>query len=379
MVIRFLTAGESHGEKLSAIIEGIPYGFELDFDFINSELSARQEGFGRGSRMKIEKDKIKITSGVRFSKTTASPLALEIQNKDWENWIYPMSVEKIDFDSLDSSLKAQVTEKLEEKTITKFRPAHADLAGVLKYGFDDIRFVLERSSARETATRVAVGAIAQNILKNYGIVFESNVESIGKCAPKVNKTNEADFEDYIENFKKEGDSLGGIIKVTAKNVPAGLGSFTHWDKRLDGRLAQAIMSIPAVKSVEIGLGKKYAEFSGSQSHDEIFFNEKYFHKTNNSGGIEGGMSNGEEIVITLAMKPIPTMKKALKSVEIKTHKETSAHFERADSCAVSACGVVARNMAAIVILDAFLEKFGTDSKIDIDNAFEHYKKRINEL
>ena len=198
--------------------------------------------------------------------------------------------------------------------------------------------------------------------------------SIGECTDKKN------FKTYIENYQKQGDSLGGIIKITIKNTPIGLGSFVHWDKRLDGKLAQAMMSIPAVKSVEIGLGKEYANHSGSKVHDEIYRDEeKFYHKTNNSGGIEGGMSNGENIVITIAMKPIPTMKKALKSVEIKTHKKTQAHFERADNCAVEACGVVARNMAAIIILDLFLEKFGKDCKRDIDTAFLNYQKRINEI
>lgn len=374
MAIRFLTSGESHGEKLNAIIEGIPQGFELDFEFINSELSARQGGTGRGGRMQIEKDKIKINSGVRFSKTTASPIAIEIKNKDWQNWIYPMSVEKINFDEFDEKLKLEIIEKINEKKITKLRPAHADLAGVIKYDFDDIRYVLERSSARETTTRVAIGAIAQNILKYYNILFSSEVISIGECSDKKN------FKTYIENYQKQGDSLGGIIKITIKNAPIGLGSFVHWDKRLDGKLAQAMMSIPAVKSVEIGLGKEYANHSGSKVHDEIYRDEeKFYHKTNNSGGIEGGMSNGEDIVITIAMKPIPTMKKALKSVEIKTHKKTQAHFERADNCAVEACGVVARNMAAIIILDLFLEKFGKDCKRDIDTAFLNYQKRINEI
>ena len=374
MAIRFLTSGESHGEKLNAILEGIPHGYELDFDFLNSELAARQEGIGRGNRMKIEKDKIKINSGVRFSITTASPIAIEIENKDWQNWIYPMSVEKINFENLEENIKQEIKNKIKEKQITKLRPAHADLAGVIKYDFDDIRYVLERSSARETTTRVAIGAICQNILKYYNISFCSEIISIGECRAKEN------FENYIENYKNQGDSLGGVIKITIKNVPVGLGSFVHWDKRLDGQLAQALMSIPAVKSVEIGLGKEYANFSGSNSHDEIFEKDgKYYHKTNNSGGIEGGMSNGEDIILTIAMKPIPTMKKALNSVEIKTHKKTEAHFERADNCAVEACGIVAKNMAAIIILDNFLEKFGKDYKKDIDLAYKNYQKRIDEI
>lgn len=369
MAIRFLTSGESHGQALNAIIEGIPFGYELDFDFINSQLASRQMGFGRGKRMQIEKDKIKIKSGVRHSITTASPISIEIENKDWQNWTIPMSIEKLDLNLLDKKAKNQI----EEKKITNFRPAHADLAAAVKYGFEDIRYSLERSSARETATRVAVGAICQNILKNYNISFDFEILQIGECKDK----NE--FENYIKSYQKEGDSLGGIIKITIKNTPIGLGSFIHWDKRLDSKLAAALMSIPAVKSVEIGLGKEYATKSGYNSHDEIFYeNNKHFHKTNNSGGIEGGMSNGEDIVLTIAMKPIPTMKKALNSIEIKTHNPTSAHFERADNCAVYACGVVAKNMSAIIILDEFLEKFGKDCKSDIDLSFENYQKRINE-
>lgn len=372
-MINFLTSGESHGECLNAIINGIPFGYELDFGFINSELSERQEGYGRGDRMKIEKDKIKIKSGVRHSITTASPILIEIDNKDWKNWAIPMSVEKINFESLTQEEKLDVENKIKEKEIKKFRPAHADLAACHKYGFKDIRYSLERSSARETTTRVALGAICQNILKNYDIVFQSEVLSIGTCC------NKDEFENYIKTYKEKGDSLGGVIKVTIKNVPIGLGSFISWDKRLDGKLAQAMMSIPAIKSVEVGLGKEYAFKSGSDTHDEIYYNEKYYHKTNSSGGIEGGMSNGEDIVLTLAMKPIPTMPKALKSVEMETHNAVEAHFERADCCAVHACSVVARNMAAIIILDSFLEKFGSDSKEDIDGAFQAYKKRLNEI
>ena len=369
MAIRFLTAGESHGQCLNAILEGIPFGYELDFDFINSELAKRQSGFGRGGRMQIEKDTIKIKSGVRHGITTASPISIEIENKDWSNWIYPMSVEKLNYDALDEQTKKEI----EEKKITKFRPAHADLAGATKYGFDDIRYVLERSSARETATRVAIGAICQNVLKNYNIEFSFKIIQIGECK------EEKEFENYIKQYQEQGDSLGGIIELTIKNVPIGIGSFIHWDKRLDSKLAGALMSIPAIKSVEVGLGKNYATISGHNSHDEIYFDNKYKHKTNNSGGIEGGMSNGENIVLTIAMKPIPTMKKALHSVELKTHNETMAHFERADNCAVYACGVVAQNMSAIIILDEFLEKFGKDCKQDIDNAYSQYQKRINEI
>ena len=373
-VLRFLTAGESHGKCLTGIVEGIPYGYELDFDFINSELANRQKGHGRGNRMKIETDKINILSGVRFSKTTASPISFAIENKDWQNWLYPMSIEKIDFKNLDKVLKNEILEKIEEKKVTKFRPAHADLAGVQKYNFDDIRFVLERSSARETATKVAIGAICQNILKYYNIEFQTEIISIGNCEDKK------EFNSTIDEAIKNGDSLGGIIKITIKNVPVGLGSFVNWDRKLDSRLAGAIISTPAVKSVEFGLGKEYSKLLGSKAHDEIFYKDgKYFRKTNSSGGIEGGMSTGEDIVLTVAMKPIPTLKKPLNSVEIKTHKKCKAHFERTDSCAVEACSVVVKNTSAIVILDAFLEKFGSDTKIDIDNSYKKYLKRINEI
>ncbi len=372
MAIRFLTSGESHGEKLTGIIEGLPFGYELDFDFINSELKSRQTGFGRGARMQIESDTIKITSGVRFAKTTASPLAFEIVNHDFKNWIYPMSITKIDYDLLDNAQKTVVADAVASKKITKFRPAHADLSGVQKYGFDDIRYVLERASARETAARTAIGAICQNILKNYDIEFSSKIINIGECFD----SNE--FEEYIKNFSE--DSLGGSVEIRIKNVPAGIGSFVNWDRKLDALLSKAIISIPAVKSVEFGLGTEYSKKSGSSSHDEIFFeNGKYIRKTNNSGGIEGGMSNGEDIVIKASMKPIPTLKKPLKSVEMTTHNQVEAHFERSDVCAVHAMGVVARNVSAYIILDCFLDKFSHDCKDDIDKAYLNYTSRLNEV
>lgn len=372
MTIRFLTSGESHGEKLTGIIEGLPAGYELDFDFINSELKCRQQGYGRGKRMSIESDTIKITSGVRFGITTASPLAFEIKNHDFKNWLYPMSIEKIDFSNLDNNSKAEIQNLINEKKISKFRPAHADLAGVQKYNFEDIRNVLERASARETASRTAIGAICQSILKNYNISFYSNILSIGKCQDKNN------FKEYIDKFND--DSLGGMAEIKITNVPAGLGSFVNWDRKLDSRLAAGLMSIPAIKSVEVGLGKEYSYRCGSSTHDEICYeNGKYKRKSNNSGGIEGGMSNGEDIILTVAMKPIPTLKKPLESVEIQTHKPTKAHFERSDVCAVHAMGVVARNVCAAIILDAFLEKFTSDCKNDIDATYKNYLSRINEV
>ena len=367
MPLRFLTSGESHGQCLNAIIEGIGANFELDFDFINSELKARQGGLGRGGRMKIENDAIHFNSGVRFSKTTGAPICLEIKNRDWQNWLIPMSVEKLDINSLTQEEK----ELLESKKIERVRPGHADFAGAIKYDQKDIRNILERSSARETTTRVAVGAICQNILKNFGITLQARVISIG------GEYDPNNFEQKVKEVQTEGESLGGNVEITIKNLPVGLGSHVQWDRRLDGRLAQAVMSTPAIKSVEIGLGSACADKKGSQVHDEIFSDrEKIYRKTNNSGGIEGGMTNGEDIVIKASMKPIPTMKKALNSININTNEAVSAHFERADTCAVDACATVVKNMCAIVILDAFFEKFGCDNFNEIKKNFENNATKI---
>jgi len=338
MKFRFLTAGESHGKCLTAIIEGVPAGFEINIDNINSALARRQEGYGRGGRMKIEKDRVIINSGVRHGRTTGAPVTLVIENKDWVNWQTTMSIEPV---------------STEEKKITNVRPGHADLSGILKYGLDDVRDVLERSSARETAMRVAVGAFAMEILRPFGICV--------KCRCEVDKQ-------AIDRAREAGDSLGGMFELVAENVPVGLGSHVHWDRRLDGRIAQAVMSIPAIKSVSIGLGEGVAVRPGSQVHDEI--NTDYTRKTNNAGGIEGGMSNGMPITVKAAMKPIPTMKKPLKSVDIATGEEHIAHYERSDVCALEAAGVVGEAMLAIVLVDAFLEKFGGDSLKEIRNNVE---------
>ncbi len=380
MKFRFLSAGESHGKKLTAIIEGIPANFFIDTEKINSELFRRQQGYGRGARMKIESDKIEITSGVRFGKTLGSPLCLEIRNKDFEKWQISMSinpVDKIDFTDC--------------KMVTKLRPGHADLCGVLKYHQTDVRNILERSSARETAIRVAVGAVAKQILEKFNIAINSKVISIGAVQAKnfdENTNNDLNCPDVnaYEKMKKEidiatqkGVTLGGQIRIEIKNVPVGLGSHVHWDKKLDGLLAQSLMSIQAVKSVEIGLGKECAFLSGDEVHDEIFYeNGKYLRKTNNAGGIEGGMSNGETIVATIAMKPIPTMRTPLKSVDLINKSEQLAHFERSDTCAVPACGVIAEAVCAITVLQQFLEKFGGDSYEEISANFANYKKMIAE-
>lgn len=392
MTIRFLTSGESHGKCLNAIIEGIGSGYFLDLDFINNELKNRQKGKGRGGRMKIETDTIEIKSGVRFQKTTGAPICIEIQNKDFENWKIPMSTTEFDYNSLDEAAKAEIREKIEEKAIKRVRPGHADLPGAIKYHHKDIRDVLERSSARETATRVAVGAICQDILRKFDIQGEAKTLSIG------GKTTPDEMDEIIDTARKMGESLGGEVEIRFKNLPVGLGSFVHWDRRLDGRLAGAMMSIPAVKAVEIGLGKEVCGRFGSNVHDEIFaqnpkeaekpqyecishvdtpqtqVQQGYTRHTNNAGGIEGGMTNGENIVIKLSMKPIPTMKKPLNSINIETKKGEQAHFERADTCAVEALGTVALNMASIILLDAFFEKFGSDNFDETMENFKNYGK-----
>ena len=355
---RFLTSGESHGICLNAIIEGMPANIAIDTDFIDKELSRRQQGYGRGGRMKIETDRIKILSGVRFGKTTGAPICLEIINKDWENWKTAMSVSAVDVSNLENK------KAIEEKEITRVRPGHADLAGAIKYNQQDIRNILERSSARETATRVATGGIAKCLLNEFGITCSSKVLQIGKAHEEESMKSE------IDNAKAKGDTLGGCFEVRFKNVPTGLGSFVNWDRRLDGRLAQALMSIPAVKAVEIGAGINSASMYGSEMHDEIFYeNGKYVRKTNNAGGIEGGMSNGEDIVAKVTMKPIPTMRQPLSSVDIKTKEPYTAHFERSDTCAVEACAVVGEAMCAIILADAFLEKFGGDSLEEIKKNY----------
>lgn len=358
---RFLTSGESHGMCLNAIIEGLPSNLFIDTEFVNSELARRQQGYGRGGRMQIETDKAMIKSGVRFGKTTGAPVCLEIENKDWKNWQIPMSVESQNLSDPD------ILEAVNAKKITRVRPGHADFAGAIKYNHNDIRNVLERSSARETATRVAVGAVAKCLLKEFGITASSRVLQIGTAF------DEDAMKKQIDEAKENGDTLGGKIEISFKNLPVGLGSFVNWDRRLDGRLAQALMSIPAVKAVEIGAGTKAAELNGSNMHDEIFYDsesKKYYRKTNNAGGIEGGMTNGEDIVLTITMKAIPTMKKPLQSVDIDTKEAISAHFERSDTCAVEACAVVGEAMAAIVLADAFLEKFGGDSIEEIRKNYE---------
>ena len=331
---RFLTAGESHGKCLTAIIDGIPSNLFVDTDFINNELKRRQQGYGRSSRMQLETDTVEITSGIHNGKTTGAPLCLVINNKDFN----------------------------EKPAFTKYRPGHADYAGSVKYNLSDLRDVLERSSARKTAIEVAVGAVAKIILKEFDITCSSRILQIG--------TTIENFEQEIDVAKEQGDSLGGKFEVMFKNLPIGLGSFVQWDRGLDGKIAQAVMSIGAIKAVEIGenpLGKK-----GSEYHDEMFLKDgKIIRKTNNAGGIEGGMTNGEDLVIRAVMKPIPTMVKPLKTVDKETLTECEAHFERSDTCAVEACSVVAEARIACVLVDELMQKFGGDS---IEEMKRHYKE-----
>jgi chorismate synthase len=345
-MLRYLTAGESHGRGLVAILEGLPAGIKVDEKFINAELKRRQMGFGRGQRMKIEQDTALVVSGLKSNKTLGSPLSMLVQNRDF-------SIEKL------------------HKVLCP-RPGHADLAGFLKYGFTDIRECLERASARSTAATVAIGAICKLFLKEFKISVTSNVVSIGGAIS---------HEDRIKRIKQAiagKDTLGGDFDVIAKNVPVGLGSYVQPDRRLDSRLAAGIMSIPGIKGVEIGLGFGYADKFGSEVHDAIYYSNSkgYSRSTNNAGGIEGGISNGEDIVLSACMKPISTLMKPLDSVNVRTKKSSKAATERSDICAVESAGVVAESVCAYVLVDAFLEKFGTDSLSDIKSSYQSYLRRI---
>jgi len=348
---RFLTAGESHGKCLTGIIDGVPAGFEIDLIFINNELKRRQSGYGRGDRMRIESDEVDITSGVRFGKTTGAPICLQVINKDYQNWTEIMSTEKL------AGQDAQ-------KAFTKPRPGHADFAGSIKYDLDDLRDVLERSSARKTAIDVAIGAIAKQILSEFGINCSSKILVTG------GETDENKIKEKIDSSKEQGDTLGGKFEIVFGNLPVGLGTHVQWDRKLDGLISQAVMSIPAVKAVEIGLGVECANVYGSEMHDEIFIeDDKYLRKTNNAGGLEGGMTNGEDLVVKATMKPIPTLKKPLSTIDFKDNSQTEAHFERSDVCAVYACSVVAEAMIASVLVDAFFEKFGNDNISEVRKCY----------
>ncbi len=380
-MIRWLTSGESHGKGLSVIIEGLPAGIPVDVEFINDELLRRQKGYGRGKRMTIEKDRVEVLSGVRYGKTIGSPVSLFISNKDYENWKDIMKIEP-----------GKETDK-----VTSPRPGHADLAGVLKYGLDDIRNVIEHASARETAARVAAGAILKLFLKEFKIEFYSHTIAIGGISINERKREidklentplrcmdpekEKEMIKLIDEAKSRGDSIGGISEVVALGVCPGLGSYSHYDKRLDARIAHAMLSIPSVKGIEIGEAFENSKRFGSDVHDEIFYSDEkgFYHKTNRAGGIEGGVSNGGDIVVRLAIKPIPTLRKPFHSVDILTKEERLAQKERADVCVVPAVGVIGEAMLAFVISDAFIEKFGGDCLDDIKSHYDLYMKRIRDV
>ncbi len=366
--LQFLTSGESHGKGLLGILDGLPAGFEINEEYIDRQLKRRQMGHGRGGRMKIEKDHAQLWGGVRHGLTLGSPIGILIDNLDWKNWTKKMSVDPVD-------------EKI--RPVTLPRPGHADLAGVHKYDFDDIRNILERSSARETTMRVALGSVCRKLLEEVGIHIGSrvvqihNVKDESKYELTPDNMNEradkspvrcldtkAEIEmiDIIDKAKKAGDSVGGVFEVIATGVPYGLGSYTQWNNKLQARISTMMMSINAFKGIEIGSGFKSASQFGSNVHDEIGYHDGMFTRyTNNAGGIEGGMSNAQPIVLWMSMKPISTLIKPLRSVDIVTHEEKSAHKERTDSCAVPAASVVSESMLCITLADALLEKFGGDS------------------
>lgn len=382
-MLRYLTAGESHGKSLIAILEGIPSNLHININNINSELSKRQEGYGRGERMKIEKDKAVILSGIRGNITLGSPIAIEIRNNDYENWEkYMSATSKID---------------LESKKVTKARPGHADLVGSLKYDFDDVRNVLERASARESAIRVAVGAVCKELLSSFNIDFAGHVVQIGKvktdkhfsfeyikeksklsCVRCADEEYEHLFIKEIETAKNEGDSLGGVFEIRIKNVPLGLGSYVHYDKKLDSHLSGELMSIQGIKGVEFGLGFELASLRGSVVQDEIYYSnyKGIYRNTNNLGGLEGGVSTGDEIIVRCVMKPIPTLYKPLNSIDINTLKDYKASIERSDNCAVPAASIVAENICAYIIAKFFLSKFAGDNIGDIKASYKNYLERL---
>jgi chorismate synthase len=374
MTLRFLTAGESHGQALTVIIEGLPSGLRLSEDDLNSQMTRRQVGYGRSPRMKLEADRVEIVSGLMGAETIGAPLALRVENRD---------VRK------------------NEPELTRPRPGHADLAGAMKYGFTDLRRTLERASARETAARVAAGAVCRTFLTAFGVSVFSHVTEIGAVAIRerparwedipalaeasdlrcVDAQAEARMRDAIEAAKTAGDSLGGVFEVVALGVPPGLGSYVHWDRKLDGRLAQAVMSIHAVKGVEIGPGFEMARTPGSRAHDEIYYapDRGFFRETNRAGGTEGGVTNGEPLAVRGAMKPLSTLMEPLLSVDLATKEPSRGAVVRSDVCAVPAAGVVGEAMVAFVLADAFLEKFGGDTMEDIQTAYAAYQARIRAM
>ncbi|WP_407857015.1 chorismate synthase [Enterococcus hailinensis] len=383
--MRYLTAGESHGPELTAIIEGVPAGLALSIDEINQELARRQGGYGRGGRMKIEKDQVRITSGVRHGKTIGAPITMIVQNRDWKNWQKVMSVEE--GPEKDQQLRR----------VSKPRPGHADLVGGMKYHHRDLRNVLERSSARETTMRVAVGAVAKQILAAIDIDIASHVAILGGISANIpeqlsvkeiktkvqqSAVNMVDLEieesvkELIDQTKKAGDTIGGVVEVRTDNVPAGLGSYVQWDRKLDGKIAQIMMSINAFKGVEFGIGFEAARQPGSKVMDEIVWEDGYSRTSNHLGGFEGGMTNGEQVIVRGVMKPIPTLYKPLMSVDIDTKEPYKASVERSDSTAVPAASVVAEHVVATVLAEEILDQFPADTIEDLQRAVQQYREDI---
>ena len=374
-MIRFSTAGESHGEALIALVSGLPAGVPVDLDFVNRELWRRQQGYGRGGRMKIETDKAHVLSGVRHGKTIGAPIAIEIVNRDWKNW--------------ESKLPVEAGDPALHQAVSSPRPGHADLAGALKYNFPDARYVLERASARESTSRVAAGALAKLMLKTLGIEVASHAIRVGRVELEraarweeiaalagrdevvlgcVDEATEARMKEEVEEAARTGDTVGGVFEVVVHGAPAGLGTYANWDERLDGLLAWAVMSIQAVKAVEIGRGVVAAESFGQPT--------RFTRPQNNAGGIEGGVSNGEDIVVRGYLKPISTLRRPLESVRFDTREATSASYERSDICVVPAAGVVAEAMVALTVARLAQEKFGGDSAVELQRNFAGYIEQI---
>lgn len=388
--MRYFTAGESHGPRLTAIVEGVPAGLPLTADYINAELRRRQGGYGRGGRMKIESDQVEITSGVRHGLTMGSPITLNVTNRDFKNWTEIMSAADIE------------DKKKSIRKLTKPRPGHADLVGGMKYRFSDLRNSLERSSARETTMRVAVGSVAKRLLEELEITIASHVVVLGGIevdVPEnltvaeikerasqseisvVNQEHEQEIKDYIDQIKKEGNTIGGIIETVVGGVPVGLGSYVQWDRKLDAQIAQGVVSINAFKGVEFGLGFKDGYLKGSYVMDEITWSKEdgYRRKSNNLGGFEGGMTNGQPIVVRGVMKPIPTLYKPLMSVDIETHEPYKASVERSDPTAVPAAAVVMEGVVATVLATEILNKFSSDNMEELKEAVKSHQKFIKEF
>ena len=385
--MRYLTAGESHGPRLTAIIEGVPAGLPLTAEYINAEFKRRQGGYGRGARMKIESDQVEITSGVRHGLTMGGPITLNVTNLDHQKWLEIMSVADVD------------EKKKGLRKITKPRPGHADLVGGMEYRFDDLRNSLERSSARETTMRVAVGAVAKRLLEEIGVKVASHIVTFGgididvpnnltvaeikeRAAQSevsiVNPEREEEIKAYIDQIKKDGDTIGGVIETVVGGVPVGLGSYVQWDKKLDAKIAQGVVSINAFKGVEFGVGFEAGRLKGSQVMDEILWSEEdgFTRRTNNLGGFEGGMTNGQPIVVRGVMKPIPTLYKPLMSVDIETHEPYKATVERSDPTALPAAGVVMESVVATVLATEVLEKFSSDNLEELKDAVARHREFV---